>query len=410
MAVKKPQIKKILITVLWSVLGLAAIVLLAAAVLRKDNALCSGIEINISGVSNNFFIDKNDVLKLIYQQAGGEPTGKPVNRFNLRHIETMLEKEVWIKDAELFFDNNNLLQASVEEREPVARIFSPGGNSFYVDSSNMMLPLSDKFSARLPVFTGFPSDAKVLSPADSSLLNDVKHLSILIGSDAFLMGMIEQVDITPRRYFEMMPKIGKQVILFGNADDAAAKFTKLKLFYKGVMQKTGWEKYSEINLQYKNQVLARIRAKEDVLADSLRTLQLMQIMADNAAKMAADSAMMQRHLLENSERQPADTSLIQQSIERDEESGEQVISANAAVDQPLEVKPIVSNPPAERPGVADKRPAESTKPTPPAKPAVKAVKPNKPGDPSTIPLQKPNPKPIEKQKTKPVPKAVMPKN
>ncbi|MBK6829167.1 MAG: hypothetical protein IPG86_20990 [Chitinophagaceae bacterium] len=63
---------------------------------------------------------------------------------------------------------------AVEEREPVARIFTSGGNTFYIDSSNTMLPLSEKFSARLPVFTGFPSEAKVLSKADSNLLNDIK--------------------------------------------------------------------------------------------------------------------------------------------------------------------------------------------------------------------------------------------
>ncbi len=402
MADRKVNIKKVLLGTLWTLLGAGSIVLLVAAMQKKNAATCSGVEVNISGVSNNFFIDKADVLRLIQQHSGGTADGKEINRFNLRNIETELEREVWIREAELFFDNNNWLQASIEEREPVARIFSIGGNSFYIDSTDMMLPLSEKFSARLPVFTGFPSETKVLAKADSILLKDIKKLSLLIGNDAFLMGMIEQVDITQQRYFEMIPKIGKQLIIFGNAGDAEAKFNKLKLFYRNIMLKSGWERYSTINLQFKNQVVARLRGKEDVAADSLRTLQLMQVIAENAAKMAADSVLMMRQLPENTERLVADSSLIQRSVEREEESGAAAESANAAFD-----KPAVNPSPVPNTADVSNKPAENAKPTVAAKPAAPVKKPNKPEAISRAPLQKPNPKPPAKQINKPVPKAVM---
>jgi len=59
-------------------------------------------------------------------------------------MESLLEKNVWIKDAQLFFDNNGILRVSVTEREPIARVFTREGNSFYIDSSGVQLPLSDK--------------------------------------------------------------------------------------------------------------------------------------------------------------------------------------------------------------------------------------------------------------------------
>ena len=46
------------------------------------------------------------------------------------------------------------------------------------------------------------------------------------------MAMVEQVDITPERIFEMVPKIGNQLIIFGDATDTEIKLDKLKLFYK----------------------------------------------------------------------------------------------------------------------------------------------------------------------------------
>ncbi len=311
---KRYSIKNILATVMWIAIASGSIVLLIAAVKKKDSKICKGIEINISGVSNNFFIDNDDVHKIIDRYSGKSVIGKAIEDFDLIKIEAALKKDIWIKNAELFFDNNEILQADVEEREPVARIFTTGGSTFYIDSSNLMLPLSDKLSARVPVFTNFPSEARILNRADSFLLNDIKKLSLLIQADPFLMAMIEQVDITWQQSFEMIPKLGNQMIVFGDASDAALKFSKLQLFYKKVMMKVGWNKYSVINLQYKNQIVAKIKGKEDVQADSLRTIKMMEIIAANASRNASDSA---RTFMQD-DRKNNDSSMIEQSMQRDD--------------------------------------------------------------------------------------------
>ena len=384
---KRYSIKNILLTTLWIAIGSGSVVLLVAAVHKKDSKRCRGIEINISGVSTNFFIDKNDVQKIISAYAGNKAVGKPIEEFNLVGMETALKKDVWIQTAEMFFDNNEVLQVSVEEREPVARIFTAGGSTFYIDSSNMMLPLSEKFSARVPVFTNFPSEVKVLSKADSNLLNDVKKISIEIRADSFLMAMIDQVDITTGRSFEMIPKLGNQVIIFGDGSDISQKFKKLELFYKKVIMKMGWNRYSQINLQYKNQVVAKIRGKDDVSADSLRTIQMMEIIAANAAKFAEDTT----HSMIPEDRKNTDSSMIQQSMQRDE-LGE---ISNTDEEPKPQGKPV---PAIEKP-IANPAPKPVLKPV--QKPAVaKPVVVKKPV--TAKPVQKPKAA-IEK------PKIIMPK-
>ncbi len=315
--IKKYNFRNILFAALWVTIGAGTVVFLAAAIQKKDSKKCEGIDINISGASNNFFIDKSDVKKIITKYAGQNAIGKPIDQFNLVGMETALKKDVWIRNAELFFDNNEILQVTVEEREPVARVFTEGGSTFYIDSTNMMLPLSEKFSARVPVFTGFPAEVKILSLIDSNLLNDIKTISVLIQQDSFLMALIDQVDITEQRNFEMIPKLGNQVIVFGDASDAPKKFKKLQLFYKKVITNMGWNRYSIINLQYKDQVVAKIKGADDVSADSLRTKQMMEIIASNAAKHAEDSTLG----VFQDDRKNNDSSMIQQSIQR-EESGE----------------------------------------------------------------------------------------
>ena len=392
----KINIKKFLFTLLWCAVAVAGIVLLQAAVHSQNVKKCKGVEIDIRGVNNNFFIDKADVLTTIKNFTGGNPVGRSMGSFNLRAIENNLEKDVWIKNAELFFDNNDVLQVSVDEREPAARLFSADGNTFYIDSSLKILPLSEKFSARLPVFTGFPHSSNLaMKAADSSLLRDVLLISEKLQADSFLMAMIDQVDITPQRNFEMLPKIGNQVIVFGDATDADEKFNKLKLFYKKVITTTGWSRYSMISLQYKNQVVAKIKGAEDKSSDSLRTLQIMQMIAERAERQAADSA---RTFLQDSEKNTADSTLIQQSMEREEPelgslpaaapvestTSSNTLSTGAAVVKTETTKPAAV---ATKPAAVKARPATITRPKPvAARPAAKPV--------AKPPAGKPKPKAV----------------
>lgn len=313
--VAKSKILNIFLTCLWVLAGAGLVMLLISAMQVKQEKKCKGLKVNIEGVSNNFFIDKKDVEVIINRFAGGGTMGKPLKDFRLWQMENTLKRNVWIKSAQIYFDNNDILKADVEEREPIARVFAINDFTFYVDSSLTMLPLSEKFSARVPVFTGFPADTKVLSKKDSALLAGVRKLSLLIGGDVFLNALIEQVDITPERNFEMIPKIGKQLIVFGDATNAEQKFDKLKLFYKQVMSKAGWSRYNVIDLQYKDQVVARIRGKEDIISDSLKTMELMKFIATRAAKEASDSLV---RFTQDSEKNTTDSSLIQHSLQREE--------------------------------------------------------------------------------------------
>ena len=365
---KTYKLKQILFGILWLLLAIAAIVLLVAAINKKEEKKCKSIEIELKGKGNNFFVEEADVLAMMTKLQTNEIIGSPINTINIRLLETELEKSIWIKKAELFFDNNEVLKVSIEEREPIARLFSTSGTSFYIDSMLFKLPLSDTYSAKVPVFTGFPSDKTILSELDSIILKQVKRLSMAIQKDSFHTAMIEQIDITPQLTFEFIPKIGNQLIQFGTATDIDAKLYKLKLFYKKVIAIESWNKYSTINLQYANQIIAKRRGVEDVTADSLKAIQLMQQIATIAEKQASDS--LQTILIDNSNN-TTDSTIIQQSIERDEEA---VVPGFNTIEEPILAKPLNPKPQA----------VVAKPPTP--KPMPKVVKPN-PAKPIVKPKQ-----------------------
>lgn len=285
--------KKFIAIAIWIILGSVTVLLLVAAIDRKNNDHIARVDIHISGVQNNYFIDKKDVLAILQKTNGQKLENTNAGKLNLSQMENALSKQPWVKNAEMFFDNNNVLQVKITEREPIARIFTVSGASFYIDSSLARLPLSSKFSARLPVFTSFPTDVKVLTKSDSSLLSDVKMMSEFINAHPFWMAQIDQVDITSARTFELTPKLGNQLIRFGGAGNCEQKFNKLLAFYKQVQTKVGWNKYSVIDVQFMNQVIGVNRDKSEIKSDSLRSVQIMKGIIEEAKKSTNDSTKIQ---------------------------------------------------------------------------------------------------------------------
>jgi cell division protein FtsQ len=250
------NIRKILSVVLFTLVSGSVIVLLVAAVRVRNSRICTGIEIDINGQKKGtWFIDKADILKVLTANNNIPLKNMPVLSVDLAVIESRLKNEVWIRNAELFFDNNGVLKVLVQEREPVARIFSSSGTSFYIDSTGQRLPLSDKMSVKLPVFTGFPNDGRKLKAKDKKLICDIRDLSMYLLTNPFWMAQVSQTDITPSRGFEIVPTIGNHLIEFGDGSAYEDKFRRLMIFYKNVLAKTGMDKYERIKVQYEGQVI-----------------------------------------------------------------------------------------------------------------------------------------------------------
>jgi cell division protein FtsQ len=262
-------------TIGWSLLGLSCMVLLVAAMKSKGTETCRDIAITIEGATEHVFVKKADVVNVLSEN--NIHAGENLNDIDIGKLEGQLEQNAWIQDAELFFDNKQILHMKIFEREPIARIFPMQGSSFYIDSTALRLPISENAVARLIVFTSFPSDKKVLSKPDSLVLADVKKIALYIKQDSFLTAQTAQVNITQHGTYELIPVVGDQVIRIGNADSLDEKFTKLRAFYTQIWSKVGFEKYSVIDIQYHGQVVAVKRGQMNGASDTAKAvLQLAQ--------------------------------------------------------------------------------------------------------------------------------------
>ena len=284
--------RRIIQKIVFVTLTLAActglLVLLVAAIGKKNKERCKGYVIKIKSAQNNFFIGEKDVLKVITAATDGRIKGEAVADLNLRRLEQVLRDNAWIQGANLYFDNREILHISVTEKEPIARIFTTTGKSFYIDGSARQMPLSDKMSARVPVFTNFPNK-KFLSDKDSALLNDVKKTASFILRDSFWMAQTEQIDITEDRTFEMVPTIGNHIVKLGNGDDIEKKFHRLLVFYQQVMSKAGFNRYNYVDVQWAGQVIG---TKEKITkVDSIQLRKNVEKLLREAKQMQSDTTM-----------------------------------------------------------------------------------------------------------------------
>lgn len=255
----KKALKRIATTLLWMAVMCGFVVLLMAAVQDKEASKCKGIVVKLAGDESNFFVEEKDIKALIAYDKALNPVGKSISNINIANLEKIVSRDPWVKNAEIYIDNQRKLNIKVTQREPVARVFTVSGSSFYFDKDGDRIPVSTRYAARVPVFTDFPTDAVKLQKADSALASQVIEMGSFIMADPFWLAQVDQVLITPQHEFELTPKLGDHVIAFGDGTDIEKKFSKLLAFYKEGLSKVGWNNYSRIDVAYENEVVCTRR-------------------------------------------------------------------------------------------------------------------------------------------------------
>jgi cell division protein FtsQ len=166
------------------------------------------------------------------------------------------------------------MHVDVRQRMPLCRIFKQNGNSFYMDKQQFILPLSNTYSAKVPVFSGFGNNVP-FNGKDSIALESIIKMATYITTNEFWMAQIQQVNLVNNDEFEVTPTIGNHTILFGDTIDMANKFDKLFKFYKSVSTKVGFNKYNVLNVQFKNQIVATTK-NNSIVIDTAKANQAIQ--------------------------------------------------------------------------------------------------------------------------------------
>ena len=259
------NLKKISGVLLW--VGMAASIVLSVSFSNKqqNDLICSEIKIKINEEDGHYFIEETDIKDLL-SDKGKDVRGLKVNAINIGLLEKILKNNPFVANAEVFSTIDGKVSISIDQRRPLVRVINNADEQYYIDSEGKYMPLSEKYTARVVVANGHIlnrfGEKEVMTDqncvecfASQKISGEIFKVASFIDNDPFWKAFVEQIYVTTDQELELIPKVGDYKILIGDSSDLELKLKKLLVFYKKALSRVGWEKYSVINLKYKDQVV-----------------------------------------------------------------------------------------------------------------------------------------------------------
>ena len=191
-----------------------------------------------------YFLTEEIVNKLLIQNnAIVKKQAKSV--IDLYKLEEQVLESPYVEKVSLFITVDGNLNTVIKQREPIARILN-GNLSYYVDSQAVKVPISENYSARVPVISGISNEKEV-----SSLIVLLNR----IVDDNFLSKEIIGIELRAQNEYMFTVRSGNYRINFGDLNEIDSKIKKLKAFYSKVFLDSTIHKYKTINIKYHNQVV-----------------------------------------------------------------------------------------------------------------------------------------------------------
>jgi len=231
---------------------------------EEEKVTCNDVRIIIHDSLDVQFINSR-MIRNILLQGGDRIAGKPFSDLDMQELENKIKAIKYIKRAEIYQTIDGKLVVEISQRKPIVRIIDRSGHGFYIDKEGYIIPLSRNYSPYVMVVNGAigeryrnVSNISELGQ-ENNLLMDIYNMTEFIRSDKFWEAQIVQVYMNGKGEFELIPRVGAQIIEFGKAVDVEEKFEKLWILYNEGFHNTGWNQYEKISLKYKNQAVCTKR-------------------------------------------------------------------------------------------------------------------------------------------------------
>lgn len=194
--------------------------------------------------SNNHFITQDMVEKLIVQTFPRD--SKIINNdLNLKAIEGKLNKNAMIEHSDVYVDVDGKLHAEVTQKTAIARVIN-NNQSYYLDNKGNKMPLSNQFSAHVPIVFGQIKDKN--KEVFAKILNEIY-------TDDFLKTTITAVQINVDQSLNFTVRDYDYIVEFGHMKDVQRKFDNYKAFVHYSKNDTLIGYYKNVNLRFTEQVV-----------------------------------------------------------------------------------------------------------------------------------------------------------
>jgi len=231
-----------------------------------NSTVCGGIIIDIKDSSDYHFVTRKNLLNLAYGNST-KILGQPVKKINLLEIENRINVLRELKVAEVYRTIDGNIHIYADQREPVMRIMPDNGGDFFLDEDGVIVRRRNLYTPRLHIVGGnihissaMLNGVSVLDTSiKNSVLKDIYQLVNYINDDNFWSAQIDQVYVDSDNKINLITRTGSHTVHLGTIENLEGKLRNLEAFYAKVLPEVGWNKYSVINLEYKDQIVCKKR-------------------------------------------------------------------------------------------------------------------------------------------------------
>ena len=226
------------------VLMFALVIFLFSFTSMRNNArkLTKSEVVFVNG--ENLFVKTETVNKLLIENKQDASSIRK-DKLDLNKLEKSICKSPMIEKSEVFVTIDGVLKAVVKQKTPIARIFDENG-SFYIDYQGSVMPLSNEFTARVPLVSG------EIIKCNNAELNKLLRF---IYDDEFLKKNIIGIAVLSNGGLKMTNRNFNYEIEFGSIINVERKFNNYKAFFQKAVLDSSLYNYKKINLRFTQQVV-----------------------------------------------------------------------------------------------------------------------------------------------------------
>ncbi|MDR2038890.1 MAG: hypothetical protein LBQ60_13285 [Bacteroidales bacterium] len=261
--------KRLINIIFWVALLAYYFVAMSFVSLQRGEVICTSVNVTILDSLRSHFVTVHDVVQMI-EQSAKKVKGKPLDSINTLKLEHQLVQHAPVQRAEVYKTIDGTLHVNIVQRKPVLRVINRFGESYYLDEEGQALKHSNRYSAHVLVANGYINQRapgketfnvwKMESEQGKRILiRELFELALWISDHSFWNAQIQQVYVNADGDFELIPRVGSHIIVFGRFDKADEKFSKLESLYRNGLNVKGWNTYDVINLKYDGQIVCTQR-------------------------------------------------------------------------------------------------------------------------------------------------------
>lgn len=250
------KIKRFWFAVVAGVIGFFG--LIAFTEHRQQARRCQGIRIEMDKVDGHRFLNRTDVLRTLTNDGADPLVGDLFEDINLKQLERRLRQNGLVQEGQVYRDLRGNLVVDIRQPLPLARLVHNGGEErsaggLYLSREGRWFPLSMNYTARVMLLSGpyFREHRSLANERGKPLIDMLNQ----IAADPFWRAFVAQIIVDENGEVTLVPQAGDLFIEIGQPVDLEPKFEKIKLFYKHILPMKGWNRYSRVSVQYRNQIV-----------------------------------------------------------------------------------------------------------------------------------------------------------